>query len=92
MKVYFLSLLAGVAVGIFYSAVGIRSPAPPVVALIGLLGILAGEQIPPLARAIWQKEPHSSIQPLAHNRRGNSGSSKINAGFLFLEGLGHLYP
>jgi XapX domain-containing protein len=57
MKVYFLSLLAGVAVGVFYSAVGIRSPAPPVVALVGLLGILAGEQIPPLARSLWQKEP-----------------------------------
>jgi xanthosine utilization system XapX-like protein len=28
-----------------------------VIALIGLLGILAGEQIPPLARTLWAKEP-----------------------------------
>ncbi|RSU62018.1 XapX domain-containing protein [Sphingobium yanoikuyae] len=50
MKVYLLSLGAGLLVGIVYSLLGVRSPAPPVVALIGLLGILVGEQIVPLAR------------------------------------------
>jgi XapX domain-containing protein len=50
MKVYILSLGAGLLVGIVYSLLGVRSPAPPVVALIGLLGILVGEQILPLAR------------------------------------------
>ena len=30
----------------------VRSPAPPVVALVGLLAILVGEQIPPLVRQV----------------------------------------
>ncbi|MFL9499682.1 XapX domain-containing protein [Rhodopseudomonas palustris] len=52
MKVYLLSLGAGLLVGIIYSLLNVRSPAPPLVALIGLLGILAGEQIVPMARQI----------------------------------------
>ena len=44
MKMYGLSLLAGLLVGVIYGLLDVRSPAPPVIALIGLLGILAGEQ------------------------------------------------
>ena len=43
MKMYGLSLLAGLLVGVIYGLLDIRSPAPPVIALVGLLGILAGE-------------------------------------------------
>lgn len=50
MKVYLLSLGAGLLVGVIYSLMNVRSPAPPLVALVGLLGILAGEQIVPMAR------------------------------------------
>jgi XapX domain-containing protein len=50
MRVYLLSLGAGLLVGLIYSLLNVRSPAPPVVALIGLLGILAGEQIIPVAK------------------------------------------
>jgi XapX domain-containing protein len=50
MRVYVLSLAAGLLVGIVYSLLNVRSPAPPVVALVGLLGILIGEQIVPVAR------------------------------------------
>jgi XapX domain-containing protein len=35
-----------------YSLLNVRSPAPHLLALIGLLGILAGEQIIPVARQI----------------------------------------
>ena len=52
MKVYVLSLGAGVLVGVIYSLLNVRSPAPPLVALVGLLGILAGEQIIPVAKQI----------------------------------------
>ena len=45
MRVYLLSLGAGLLVGIIYSLLNVRSPAPPVVALAGLFGILIGEQI-----------------------------------------------
>jgi XapX domain-containing protein len=50
MRIYLLSLGAGLLVGVVYSLLNVRSPAPPVVALIGLLGILIGEQIIPVAR------------------------------------------
>lgn len=39
-----LSLIAGLVVGIGYGLCGIRSPAPPAIALLGLLGMLAGER------------------------------------------------
>jgi len=50
MKIYLVSFGAGLLVGVVYSLFNVRSPAPPVVALIGLLGILLGEQILPLGR------------------------------------------
>ena len=50
MRVYLLSLGAGLMVGIVYSLLNVRSPAPPVVALVGLFGILIGEQIIPVAK------------------------------------------
>lgn len=52
MKPYLLALGAGLLVGVVYSLLNVRSPAPPVIALIGLLGILAGEQIVPIAKRI----------------------------------------
>jgi XapX domain-containing protein len=52
MKPYLLSLGAGLVVGIVYSLLNVRSPAPPVIALVGLFGILAGEQIVPLAKRL----------------------------------------
>ncbi len=50
MKIYIGSLAAGLLVGAIYSLINVRSPAPPVVALVGLFGILLGEQIIPVAR------------------------------------------
>jgi XapX domain-containing protein len=52
MKAYLLSLGVGVLVGVVYSLMGVRSPAPLVVALIGLLGILIGEQVIPVDRQV----------------------------------------
>ena len=54
MRTYLLSLGAGLLVGIVYSLLNVRSPAPPVVALVGLLGILIGEQIIPMARHLLE--------------------------------------
>jgi XapX domain-containing protein len=44
MRLYIVSLAAGLLVGIIYALLQVRSPAPPAIALIGLLGMLAGEQ------------------------------------------------
>ena len=52
MKVYLLSAGAGVLVGIIYSLLNVRSPAPPLVALVGLLGILVGEQVIPMSKQL----------------------------------------
>ena len=52
MKPYLLSLAAGLLVGVVYSLLNVRSPAPPAIALIGLLGILIGEQVIPVARHV----------------------------------------
>jgi XapX domain-containing protein len=48
MKIYAISLAVGLLVGLIYGFLNVRSPAPPVIALIGLLGILLGEQAVPL--------------------------------------------
>jgi XapX domain-containing protein len=50
MAGYFVSPLMGLAVGVAYALVQIRSPAPPLIALVGLLGILLGEQAVGLAK------------------------------------------
>ncbi len=64
MKTYLISLGAGVLVGVIYSLLNVRSPAPPMVALVGLLGILVGEQAIPVGKhmlagtsfeAAWQQ-------------------------------------
>lgn len=52
MKLYILSLGAGLLVGIIYSVLNVRSPAPPLVALVGLLGILVGEQVLPVGKQL----------------------------------------
>jgi XapX domain-containing protein len=44
MTGYLISLLMGLAVGVAYGLVHVRSPAPPLIALVGLLGMVLGEQ------------------------------------------------
>lgn len=44
MSTGLISLAAGVLIGLMYAGLKVRSPAPPALALIGLLGMLAGEQ------------------------------------------------
>ena len=60
MKIYVLSLGVGLLVGVIYGVLNVRSPAPPVIALVGLLGILIGEQLVPLAKRLVSSEPVSS--------------------------------
>ena len=60
MKMYLLSLGAGLLVGIIYALLNVRSPAPPVIALVGLLGILLGEQAVPLAKRVLSSQPIST--------------------------------
>ena len=50
MKVLFLSFVVGLGVGVLYGLIRVKSPAPPIVALLGLLGMVLGEQL-----AIWMQ-------------------------------------
>lgn len=45
MKVLFLSFAVGLGVGVLYGLIRVKSPAPPIVALLGLLGMVVGEQL-----------------------------------------------
>lgn len=88
MKIYLISLAAGVLVGIIYGLLQVRSPAPPLVALVGLLGILLGEQVPPLAKTFlhrqatataWlheQVKPHMCGELPSADNAGNKPASK----------------
>jgi XapX domain-containing protein len=40
-----VSFVMGLAVGMAYALLNIRSPAPPIIALVGLLGMVLGEQM-----------------------------------------------
>ena len=53
MKAYIVSLVVGLVVGVFYNVVNVKSPAPPTIALVGLLGMLGGEHLIPLVRSLF---------------------------------------
>lgn len=60
MKPYLVAVALGLLVGIIYAVFNVRSPAPPVIALVGLLGILVGEQIPPLVKQVLKIDTASA--------------------------------
>jgi XapX domain-containing protein len=44
MKALLISFAVGLLVGAIYGVIRVKSPAPPIVALLGLLGMVLGEQ------------------------------------------------
>ena len=52
MKMYALSLGVGLLVGVLYYLLNVKSPAPPYVALLGLLGMVVGEKLIPLLKTL----------------------------------------
>jgi XapX domain-containing protein len=69
MRSYLASVILGVAVGVVYGLVKVRSPAPPAIALLGLLGMLAGEQAISLVRS---HVFNSDVQLNASSDRGET--------------------
>ena len=59
---FLVSLGMGTAVGIAYGLSGVRSPAPPIIALVGLLGMVAGEQAVVMAKAHFFTAPLQQSQ------------------------------
>jgi XapX domain-containing protein len=86
MKMYLVSLGAGVLVGVIYNLLQVRSPAPPLIALIGLLGMLFGEQVIPVSKALIDRTEflQMGIRPaqaerITHHRDGGSGHDDQSA-------------
>ena len=44
MKPLLISFVVGLLVGVLYGVIKVKSPAPPIITLVGLLGIVLGEQ------------------------------------------------
>ena len=45
MRALFVSFAVGLGVGVLYGLLRVKSPAPPIVALLGLLGMVIGAQV-----------------------------------------------
>ena len=56
MKGLFLSFVVGLGVGVLYGLIRVKSPAPPIIALLGLLGMVLGEQA-----GIWMRTKNLDV-------------------------------
>jgi XapX domain-containing protein len=75
MTGYLVSLLMGLAVGAAYGLVQVRSPAPPMIALVGLFGMLLGQQAVDMAKRHLASTAQMSMQ---RDASGAQASSKFN--------------
>ena len=53
MKMYLLSLAVGLLVGVLYYVLNVKSPAPPLVALVGFIRHGKGEQLLPFIKSYF---------------------------------------
>lgn len=67
MKPFVLALAVGALVGVLYGLLNVRSPAPPYVALLGLLGMLLGEQAVARVRDHFVQPPPPATTPVVEH-------------------------
>jgi XapX domain-containing protein len=73
MRSYVASLILGLVVGVVYGLVKVRSPAPPAIALLGLLGMLAGEQVVSLVKSyVFKTDVQLSAAPRDRSEAANA--------------------
>jgi XapX domain-containing protein len=70
MNGYLVSLVMGLAVGVAYGLIQVRSPAPPLIALVGLLGMVLGEQAVDTVRHHFMPPAQTSAGQLPDDTRG----------------------
>ena len=68
---YLVSLLMGLAVGAAYGLVQVRSPAPPMIALVGLFGMVLGQQAVDLAKRHFVLSARASSTQDASDAKGS---------------------
>jgi XapX domain-containing protein len=56
MKDLLISFAVGTFVGVLYGVIKVKSPAPPIIALLGLLGMVLGEQV-----GTWVHTKHVNV-------------------------------
>jgi XapX domain-containing protein len=71
---YLVSLLMGLAVGAAYGLVQVRSPAPPMIALVGLFGMVLGQQTVDMAKRHFAPPAKTSIQARWGRHPGSSST------------------
>ena len=76
MKVLFLSFAVGLGVGVLYGLIRVKSPAPPIVALLGLLGMVLGEQLGTWVQTKKLDVPHAASVCLVGERHDRQHPSK----------------
>ncbi|QNT78727.1 DUF1427 family protein [Entomobacter blattae] len=64
---YLLSFVIGLGVGGLYALLGVASPAPPIIALLGLLGMVTGETAVKYIRTPHKEITHS-VAELCHSK------------------------
>ncbi len=70
MNGYLVSLVMGLAVGVAYGLIQVRSPAPPLIALVGLLGMVLGEQAVDTVRHHVRPPAQTSARQIPEDTRG----------------------
>jgi XapX domain-containing protein len=76
MKTLFVSFAVGLLVGGLYGVIRVKSPAPPIVALLGLLGMVLGERaggwlLTKKIQASDVASTHIVGEPKDHQQRAN---------------------
>ena len=74
MKAMLVSFAVGLMVGVAYALLRVKSPAPPLVALAGLLGMVWGEQI--IERFLEKRGADSHISSSQNAHSGVTTSMK----------------
>jgi XapX domain-containing protein len=74
MKAMLVSFAVGLVIGVIYALVRVKSPAPPLVALAGLLGMVWGEQL--ITHFLVKKNADTHISSVHDEAQNASGRAR----------------